>query len=48
LVQVDLGTKQHPISKITRIKRAGGIAQAVELLLSKLKALINPNTTKIK
>jgi hypothetical protein len=30
MVQANLGKKQHPISKITRGKRAG--AQAVELL----------------
>jgi hypothetical protein len=32
-----LGKKQGPISKITRAKRAGGMAQAVKHLPSKFK-----------
>jgi hypothetical protein len=39
VVQADLGRKQDPISKITNAKRAGGVAQVVELLPSKCKAL---------
>jgi hypothetical protein len=42
-----LGKKQDPLSKITRSKRAGGAAQAVESLPSKYKALnLNPSTAK--
>jgi hypothetical protein len=38
---------ENPISKITRAKRAGGVAQGVERLLSKYEALSsNPNTAK--
>jgi hypothetical protein len=33
LVQADLGKKQDPISKITRAKMAGGMAQPIEHLL---------------
>jgi hypothetical protein len=29
--------KQDPISKVTRVKRAGGVAQAAEHLLTKCK-----------
>jgi hypothetical protein len=48
-VQVGLGTKQDLLSKITRAKRAGGVANAVEPLLSKLKALSsNPVSPKSK
>jgi hypothetical protein len=37
----------HPISKITKAKRSGGMIQAVEHLPSKLKTLSsNPSTTK--
>jgi hypothetical protein len=43
LAQVGLGKKCNPISKITRAKRAGGIAQLVEHLPSKSS---NPSTTK--
>jgi hypothetical protein len=39
MVQVSLGKKQDPISKITRAKKAGGVAQAVEHLPSKCKTL---------
>jgi hypothetical protein len=34
-VQADLDRKQDPISKVTRTKRAGGMAQVVEHLASK-------------
>jgi hypothetical protein len=44
-----LGKKGDPISKITRVKRAGGLAKAVEHLLSKCKVLSSkPCTTKNK
>jgi hypothetical protein len=44
-----LGRKQNPISKITRAKRVGGVAQMVECLPSKCKALwSNPSTTHTK
>jgi hypothetical protein len=40
--------KQDPNSKITRVKRAGGVAQAIEYLPNKHKALSsNPGTTKM-
>jgi hypothetical protein len=43
----DLFKKLDPISKITRAKRAGGVAQAVEPLPSKHEALnSSPSTTK--
>jgi hypothetical protein len=46
VVQASLGKKQDPIFKINIAKRAGGEAQAVELLFSKLEALSsNPTTT---
>jgi hypothetical protein len=35
IVQAGLGKKQDPISKIIRTKRAGGMAQVVECLISK-------------
>jgi hypothetical protein len=38
MIQSSLGKKQDPVSKITRAKRAGGVAQAVEHLPGKLKA----------
>jgi hypothetical protein len=42
---MDLG--QDPITKVTRVKRAGGVAQAVEHFPSKHKALsTNPSNTK--
>jgi hypothetical protein len=44
-----MGKKPDPISKITRAKRAEGVAQATEYLFSKHKALSsNPSTTKKK
>jgi hypothetical protein len=44
VAQDSLGKKQDPISKITRAKMAGGIAQAVEYLPSKWKVLnLNPS-----
>jgi hypothetical protein len=51
MVQAILGKKQDSISKITTAKKekAGGMAQAVECLPSKHKALIsNTSTTKNK
>jgi hypothetical protein len=48
-VQAGLSKKQDPISKITREKRAGGLAQMANCLPSKHKALnSNPNMTKKK
>jgi hypothetical protein len=48
-VQTGLGKKQNLIFKITRGKRAGGMAQVVECLPSKHKALSsNPSTTNTK
>jgi hypothetical protein len=45
-VHSSLGIKGDPISKITNAKRAGGVAQRVEHLPSKHKALSStPNTT---
>jgi hypothetical protein len=38
VVQAGLGRKGEPISKITRAKMAGGMAQVVEYLPSKCKA----------
>jgi hypothetical protein len=38
-VQAKLGKKQDPVSKIIRVKRTGSMAQVVECLSSKLKAL---------
>jgi hypothetical protein len=35
MVQSNLGAEQDPISKITRAKRPGGVAQVVAHLLSK-------------
>jgi hypothetical protein len=32
MIQASLGKKQDPISKITRAKKAGDVAQAVECL----------------
>jgi hypothetical protein len=41
------GQKQDPIWKITKVKRARGVAQVVEYLPSKFEALSsNPNTAK--
>jgi hypothetical protein len=46
MVQADLGKKARPYLKLTRAKRAGGVAQAAEHLPSKFEALnSNPNTT---
>jgi hypothetical protein len=39
VVQAGQGKKQDPVSKITRAKRARGVAQTVEDLPSKCKAL---------
>jgi hypothetical protein len=48
-VQGYLGIKQDFISKVTNAKKAGGMAQGVESLLSKCEALSStPNTTKVK
>jgi hypothetical protein len=45
--QVGLNKKQDPISKVTRVKRAGGMAQAVEPLPHKCKTLSsNPSIAK--
>jgi hypothetical protein len=41
MVQADLGKKQDPVSKTTRTKMAGGVAQEVEWLLSKCKNLVS-------
>jgi hypothetical protein len=42
-------TSQDPMSKITRAKRTRGVAQVVECLLCKCKALsTNPSPTKKK
>jgi uncharacterized protein (DUF4213/DUF364 family) len=50
VVQASLGKKQDPISKITRVKRVGGMAQAVQHLSSKFKVLSSnfSNTKKKK
>jgi hypothetical protein len=48
-VQAGLGKKLDPISKIARVKRVGGMTQAVEYLPSNHKALSsNFSTTKKK
>jgi hypothetical protein len=47
VVQASLGKKGDPVSKITRVKRAGGMAKVVEYLSSKCEVLSsNPSTTK--
>jgi hypothetical protein len=47
MVQANLGKKQGTFSKITRVKRAGGVAQVVEYLPHKHKALSSkPSTVK--
>jgi hypothetical protein len=47
MVQAGLGVKQDPISKITKTKKAGGVAHEVEACLARVKALSsNPSTTK--
>jgi hypothetical protein len=49
MVQAGLGNKQDPISKIIRVKRARGMARAVERLPTKCEALSsNYSATKIK
>jgi hypothetical protein len=49
VVQASLGKKRDFISKVTRIKKAGGVAQAEECLPSKHKVLSsNPSTAKPK
>jgi hypothetical protein len=49
MVQASLGKKQDPISKITRAKRAGGMAQGVEHTSQKHEALsFKPSTAKKK
>jgi hypothetical protein len=49
VVQASLGRNQDPISKITRMKGAGGMAQVVESLPSKSKALsFNPSSAQRK
>jgi hypothetical protein len=48
MVQTDLGKKQNPISKITRAKRAGGVAQVVAHLPKKYKAKFKPSTAPQK
>jgi hypothetical protein len=46
---VSLGKEQDPISKLTRAKRVGGVAQVVECLSSKHEILSShPTTTKKK
>jgi hypothetical protein len=42
VVQIGPGIKQKPISKITKAKRTGGVAQVVEHLPSKHRALALP------
>jgi hypothetical protein len=47
MVNASLGKKQHPISKITREKWSGALAQAVKHLPSKHEApSLNPSTAK--
>jgi hypothetical protein len=49
LVQVGLGKKQDPISKTTRVKRAGCVVQVVRVSAFQLKDLSsNPSTNKKK
>jgi hypothetical protein len=43
-----LGKKECPISKITRAKRTGGVAQAVQILVSPKKKKKNKKTLDIK
>jgi hypothetical protein len=47
VVPAGLGKKWDPISKITRAKKVGGMAQAAESLPSKHKAL-SPNSSTTK
>jgi hypothetical protein len=37
IIQATLGKKQKPISKITRVQRAGGVVQVTECLPSNVK-----------
>jgi hypothetical protein len=48
MIQTGVGTKEDTISKITRAKRAGGMAQVVECLLSKCEALSSNSSIKKK
>jgi hypothetical protein len=43
--QASLGIKRDPISKITRVKRAGGVAQEVECLPSQGEGLTSNSCT---
>jgi hypothetical protein len=45
VVLLALDIKQDPISEITRVKRAGDMAQAIKHSLSKSEALISPSST---
>jgi hypothetical protein len=45
IVQAGLGERQDPMSKITRAKRVGGMAQSVQHLPSKCKALNSNSST---
>jgi hypothetical protein len=47
VVQASLDIKRDPISKITNIKRVGGMAQVVECLPNKHKFL-SSNSSSIK
>jgi hypothetical protein len=46
MVQAGLGVKRDPISKITKDKRAGGVAQVVKCLPNKCEALSSIPTSK--
>jgi hypothetical protein len=48
MVQISLGKNQDSISKITRVKRAGGAAYVVECLPSKREALSSNSSTAKK
>jgi hypothetical protein len=48
MVKASLGKNQNPISKITKAKRAGGVAQAVECLYQAQALSSNPNTDPSK
>jgi hypothetical protein len=45
VIQACLSIKQDPISKITNLKRTGGVAQVVENLPSKCEALNSTTNT---
>jgi hypothetical protein len=47
VIQAGLGIKQHPMSKITKVKRAESVAQVVEHPPSKCKAL-SPTLTQYR